>query len=314
MILCVDGGGTKTHVLLADEGGSALAEGFGGPLLWSQTEFSSALASLESAISEASSKINQQMPIFSRAVLGIAGLDSPLEITDAKQKYAQALRPRVSGDISIVNDMLIALMAGSSNQNAVVLNAGTGSACFGYNQEGLRAKAGGLDYILSDEGSAFYIGQEILKAAVRSADGRGKKTMLEEMVMQHYSITDIADLKSKIYGVNQHKSHIAKLSFLISQAAQGNDEIAQTILQDAIKELALAVKAVVVKLGLGRIEFDLVLTGGLFTSSTIHPPTFGSIISTMYPLVKIIISNNSPVYGALKLALSLTKKHDEFAF
>ncbi len=314
MILGVDCGGTKTHVLIANDAGSVLSEGFGGPFLWSEGHIDAGLQSIESAISDASSKIQQQMPIFDTAVLGIAGLDSHSETMLAKEKLTEALRNKVSGEITVVNDMLIALIAGTNNQNAVVINAGTGSSCFGFNQQGQRAKSGGLDYLVSDEGSAFYIGQEILRAAVKSEDGRGKKTMLEELVKQHYSISDITEIKTKIYGNNFHKSHIAKLSFIITQAAGSNDEVAQTILQSAIKELALAVKAVVVKLGLGRSQFDLVLVGGLFTSNTIHPQTFGAIITNMFPLVKIIIPQNPPVYGSIRLAQSRTKQNDNLTF
>lgn len=314
MILAVDGGGTKTQILFADDGGSVLAEGFGGPMLWNEANFDQSLSNLTEAIKDASTKINQQMPVFSKAVLGIAGLDSISEINNAKNKYSEALRAKIDGEIILVNDMLIALLAGTDKDNAVVLNAGTGSSCFGFNQNKQNAKAGGLDFILSDEGSAFFIGQEILKAAVRSADGRSKKTILEDLVKQHFSVSDMSEIKTKIYGNNFHKAHIAKLSFLIIQAANSGDEVAQNILQTAIKELALAVKAVVVKLGLGREEFDLVLTGGLFTNATIHPQTFGAIIKTMFPMVKIIIPTNPPVFGALKLALLKTEKYDQLAF
>jgi len=313
MILCVDGGGTKTHVLLVEDNGMVLSEGFGGPILFTEIPFDQAISNLNNAISQASQSIKRQLLNFETAVIGLAGVDSPIEIEQAKQEYMQALRDRVSGDIVVVNDMMIALLAGTDNSNAIVLNAGTGSACFGFNQSGIRAKASGLDYLISDEGSAFYIGQEILRAAVRSYDGRAKKTMLEDLVKQYYSIDDLTNIKTKIYGQNFHKAHIAKLSFLIIQAAAANDEIAQNILRDSMKELALAVKAVVTKLGLGRMAFDLVLIGGLFISNTINPKFFGNIISNMYPMVKIITPQDPPVYGAIKLALRQTKHDNQFA-
>jgi len=312
MILGVDGGASKTQVIIADDNGSVLAEGFGGSMLWSDDAFEASVNSLESAISDACSKIGQQMPIFNAAVLGIAGLDSPSEISSAKRKYSEVFGKKVSGKITVVNDMVIALLSGSDNPNAVVLNAGTGASCFGINHENKSAKSSGLDYILSDEGSAFYIGHEILRAAVRSSDGRGKKSLLEDLLKQHYSIDDLSEIKSKIYGTNFNKAHIAKLSYLVIQAAEGNDEVAQSILQNAIKELALAVKAVVIKLGIGREQFDLVLTGGLFNSKIIHPNTFGSIITNMYPLVNVVIPHNKPAIGAIKLALK-TQKYDQLA-
>jgi len=42
------------------------------------------------------------------------------------------------------------------------------------------AFAGGLDYILNDESSAFGIGVRTLKAAVKSFDRRGRKTIFEK--------------------------------------------------------------------------------------------------------------------------------------
>jgi len=310
MILCVDGGGTKTHILLMEDNGLVLSQGFGGPMLFTEISFEQAVNNLNIAISEASQKIKRQILTFTKVIIGLAGVDSKNEIEQAREKYTLALRQKVSGEIILVNDMMIALLSGTDNNNAVVLNAGTGSACFGFNQSGIKAKASGLDYLISDEGSAFYIGQEILRAAVKSYDGRGKKTILEDLVKQYYSIEDLVDIKSKIYGLNFHKAHIAKLSFLITQASQANDEVAQTILRDAMKELAIAIKAVVSKLEIGRIDFDLVLIGGLFTSNTINPKAFGNIINNMYPMAKIIIPKDPPVYGARKLAL-LHSKHDD---
>ena len=81
--------------------------------------------------------------------------------------------------VLVVNDALVALEAGAGDGPGIVLIAGTGSICYGRNEEGQAARAGGWGYMLGDEGSGWWIGRRALSAVMRQFDGRGPATLAD---------------------------------------------------------------------------------------------------------------------------------------
>jgi N-acetylglucosamine kinase-like BadF-type ATPase len=76
--------------------------------------------------------------------------------------------------IIICNDTRIGLAAESDSKNGIIIICGTGSNCFGINEEGKEAKVNGWYYILGDEGSGYEVGLKALKALMKAYDGRKK--------------------------------------------------------------------------------------------------------------------------------------------
>ena len=54
--------------------------------------------------------------------------------------------------------------------------AGTGVACLTVPADGAARIVGGHGYLIGDEGGAFWIGREGIRAALRAMDGRGAST------------------------------------------------------------------------------------------------------------------------------------------
>lgn len=303
MILGIDAGGTKTEILIAEDDGNILAQNFCGPLLYNHISLDKAWTELYQAIKEIGFKIKNQDLRIKNVVLGLAGIDSPTEIKTADSFYKEKLSVIVFGKIQVVNDMVIALAAGTDNPNAIVLNSGTGVSCLGRNEYGLLEKTSGFDFVASDEGGAYWIGQKIIQAAVRSFDKRGNKTILEKLLLDHFSISDIREIKPFIYGKNFSKEKIAQITKLLPYALKNNDEVAVQILNKAIDELALCIRANALKLGLTEKAFDLILTGGNFYNNIINPEQFGGEINAYFPKANCFLGNQRPVYGAIKMAM-----------
>ena len=107
--------------------------------------------------------------------LGMAGVD--------RQDDAQIIRDVMRrlgfrANALIVNDALIALVAGAGASPGVVLISGTGSIAYGVSPHGVAARAGGWGPTLGDEGSGYWIGRRALAAVMRDSDGRGPQTDL----------------------------------------------------------------------------------------------------------------------------------------
>ena len=87
----------------------------------------------------------------------------------------RALRRRLAGlarRVDVVADVEAAWHATLGAESGVLVLAGTGSIALGRDARGRWARAGGLGPLLGDEGSAFWIGREWLRA---TADERARR-------------------------------------------------------------------------------------------------------------------------------------------
>jgi N-acetylglucosamine kinase-like BadF-type ATPase len=164
----------------------------------------------------------------------------------------------------VVNDAVIALVAGAPERVGLVVLAGTGSIAYGADPEGRTARAGGLGFILADEGSAQWLGREALRAAVRAADGRGPQTALYALVLEALKVEGIADLVATIYERHPRPSDLGALAHTVEAAADQGDPVAAGILDAAALELASAARAVRERLVFPEGPVPVILAGGAF--------------------------------------------------
>src|ERR1019366_3698153 len=178
-VLGIDAGGTKTVCLLADEHGNILSEGRGGGAnLHTSGEFE--VEKVLHEVMEAAIGDREMTP--AAVCLGIAGVDR-----DDEARTVRAIMRRIGykSRIVVVNDALVALVAGAGNAPGIVIIAGTGSIVYGRNARFEEGRPGGWGHIIGDEGSGYWIGREALAAIMRAADGRGPETRLTEDVLAH---------------------------------------------------------------------------------------------------------------------------------
>ena len=137
-VLGIDAGGTKTVALLADADGRIVAEGrAGGANLRAHGELE-----VEKMLHEVIDQVDATgRDIAPAAVcLGIAGVDRE---DDGRIIRDIMRRLGFRSNTLIVNDALIALVAGAGASPGVVVVAGTGSIAYGVSQRGVAARAGG---------------------------------------------------------------------------------------------------------------------------------------------------------------------------
>ena len=224
-LLAVDGGGTKTKVICADPTGKVLGEGESGPTNLTVTSSGAAAMNLREAIRQAIEKLGEN-PHFAVLAMGLAGMDTPREQEGARHMFSQVLQWYHLDTFILVNDIHIALESGTDAVEAVALIAGTGSNCFGRNAQGQMAKTGGMDYLLSDQGSGYDLGRRTLREAVKSYDGRAPKSLLENLVAQHFEVESLASLKDKVYNPALTKAQVAHLAKICEVAYKQGDEVA----------------------------------------------------------------------------------------
>lgn len=300
-LLAVDGGGTKTKVLCADLDGNVVGEGLAGPTNLTATSVGAASFNLREGIRQATQGLAAGWTI-KRMVMGLAGMDTSSEYNKAHKIFNEALGEYQIAEVKLINDIEIALESGTSKADAVALIAGTGSNCFGRNAEGKEVKVGGMDFLLTDQGSGYAIGRAVLRSAVKSYDGRIERSLLEQMVCEHFHLPSIGELKDAVYNPMLSKPEVAELTAVCVEAFNQGDAVARSILDHTIDELYLMVDTVITKLDMASRQVDVVFVGGISKVQYIADRLTEKVRS-LCPGVTIITPDQEPVYGALKMAL-----------
>lgn len=263
LFLGVDGGGTKTEAVLIDNHKKELGRGQSQGTNIKALGEKKAITNLSLATKSAIGEITGIKLIGYLALAGVNNRQDIVNWQNALQKHPHLSRI-FAHPPEIVNDTHAALRSGTTDKNAIVTIAGTGSNCYGKNEDGKIAKSGGVDYILGDEGSAYDIGLKILKSVTRAEDGRGPKTTLVDLLFSKLKINSLDSLQLLVYEKPWNKIDIAALAPLVEVATESGDEIATTIIKDAALELARMTKTVVLKLNLENKSHTIVESGSVF--------------------------------------------------
>jgi N-acetylglucosamine kinase-like BadF-type ATPase len=125
-------------------------------------------------------------------------------------------------------------------------------------------RSGGWGYLLGDEGSGFFIGQQAIMAALKDLDGRGEKTRLREEIERRFQLAQIDLIIPKIYKQEIDRVEISKLAPLVFELAVENDFAAAEIIRRTGHEQGKMVKAVAEKLELLNKKIRVALIGGIF--------------------------------------------------
>jgi N-acetylglucosamine kinase-like BadF-type ATPase len=233
--------------------------------------------------------------------LGVAGVDR-----EADGRIMRGIMRRIALKTRtlIVNDALVALVAGVGDGAGVVLISGTGSIVYGRDERDRAARAGGWGHILGDEGSGYWIGRRALAATVRQADGRGRAGILAARVLGHLGVSAAADLVPLLYDQGMPLPDVAALGAVVDAARADGDPEACAILHEAVGELVLAAESVVRRLDLHRGHFPFVLAGGGFRGVPWLADEVGARLIELAPFASILRLEAEPALGAVHLALA----------
>jgi N-acetylglucosamine kinase-like BadF-type ATPase len=254
LFIGVDGGGTNTAAVASDETGRIVACAVSEATNYHNVGVEQALDVLEKLVTNliSASGAERADAVF----YGLAGIDSQ---RDYEIMHKALLKVPKVKEFTLKNDTETLYYTVTFGRPGIVVIAGTGSNVYGRNSQDKSWKAGDHGHILGDQGSAYHIAVEALRAAMKSYDGRGPKTALEKRFCELYQVADLGELAGLFYSLRQDVSEIASLARYVSDLAHQGDEVSKTILRNAASELAKGVRAVAGKLGM---EEEPIIVGG----------------------------------------------------
>jgi len=304
--LGIDGGGTKTEVVISDSSGFVLGRGISSGSNFHNLTFDLIYRNIQDAVKQANHSVNVNLLNFSSVCLGIAGIDTPSE----RQKFADSLKKippdsRIfwSQKFCLCQDGLIGLMSGTSQKYGVCLIASTGANCFGVNSLGKSATAGDWGYLLGDQGSGFAIGLKIIKTVIKEFDGRRPVSPMTDLVLSSLKLSEVRDLIAWAYDGPVRVKEIASLSRLLDAPEFIGTIDHFEIIKDTVQELMEAYLSVICRLDLKNQHYPLVMVGGLFKSAHIKTQLV-SKISEKTPMAVILSPDRTPAEGAIRVAIN----------
>jgi len=265
LFLGVDGGQSSTTALIADANGSVVGAGSAGPCNHvtsgeSKDKLARVLGTCVSAACRAAGL--PEKTIFAAACFGMSGGPEDKELIVKRIIAANALL--------VTDDAVIALSGALAGRPGVVAIAGTGSIALGRNADKRSARAGGWGYVFGDEGSAFDIVRQALRAALRAEEGWGRQTSLSELFLAQTGLNSLNSVLHLFYTESWPRSRVAGLASAVDLCAKDGDELSHGILTGAGQSLALLAQSARQNLwDVGSIV-DYSYVGGVFRSDMVR--------------------------------------------
>jgi N-acetylglucosamine kinase-like BadF-type ATPase len=305
----VDGGGTKTRALVIAPTGRCLAYTLGGSSNINTAGPQAAANNMEDALASAAAKLTTA-PNFAAAFFGMAGVNDSSAQRAVTQLVADFSRVKISG-FEVANDTRALHAATFGVGSGIVLIVGTGSKCYGRAEDGREWEAGGVDYLVSDEGSAHDLAIRGIKAALRAIDGRGPATTLRTLIFDALKLTEYGQISQRLHqdslenpGQPMTKAEIASLAKFVTQACQDGDAVARQVVVDALDSVLETVVTVAKKLGFAPKGLQVGITGGVILNEP-GASIFQERLAKVLPGAQTLVPKIPPVAGAALRALAL---------
>jgi N-acetylglucosamine kinase-like BadF-type ATPase len=297
--LGVDIGGTKTHLLLANEQGQVIGFSQSGPGNPQSVGYDGMYASLDYGLNQVLRSSGLALTGLAGAGFGIAGYDW----ASVRPPMLEVLHKLgLVCPLEIVNDTIPGLVAGAQDGWGVVLVSGTGCNCRGWDYEHKReGRVTGYGFYLGEFAGASELVARAMQLVGYAWTQRGPQTALTAAFIKHAGARDLTDLLEGY--TEMHYSVGAEAAPLIFQVAAQGDAVARQLIDWAGCELGEMANAVIRQLDFQSLEFDVVLAGGMFEGGEMLIEPLRSTVLSLAPGARFVRLDVPPVIGAVMIGM-----------
>lgn len=302
-VLGVDGGNSKTDVVIADEAGRRLARVRGPGCSPDALGVSGALSVLQPLVAQARAHAGfANGAAIDAASFLLAGVDR----VEQEEQVAHALAPlELARQLAVSNDTFAVLLAGSSHGHGVAVVCGAGLNAVGVAPDGTIGRYQALGALSGDWGGGYEVGLAALGAAIRGEDGRGPRTLLTGLLCEHFAVATPQDAAAAIHEGRLDDQSLVELTPIVFAAADRGDEASIGIVERVGDEVATMANAMMRRLKLQGEATELILGGGLLQAGNSKLTNrIERLTSDADPSVVVRVLSVPPVVGAVRAALS----------
>jgi N-acetylglucosamine kinase-like BadF-type ATPase len=295
--LGVDVGASKTHALIADEGGETIGFGVGGGGNPESVGYDGLRQALNAAVSQALAAPGIAREAIAGAGFGVAGYDWPSQ----RQPMLGAIDALgLQAPVGLVNDALLAVLAGAEEGWGIGVVAGTSCNAWGRDQAGRTGRMTGFSWLGEEAGGGELV-MEALRAVARQWTRRGPPTRLTEAFVEFTGCEDAADF---LEGLTRGRLQLgAELAPIVFCAAAEGDLVARELVLWAGRGLGNMAVGVVRQLGFQETAFDVVMAGSFFEGSPLLMEGMRAEIQPVAPGARLVRLGVPPVVGGVLLGM-----------
>ena len=292
--LGIDGGGTRTTAAISDEKGNIIFKSVGKTINYYSVGMDVARENLSCILDDIKTKTGCE--IFEGAFVGCSALDD-----EADAKTIEALCGGIinAKKLKMNSDVYVALASCGEEECRAVAICGTGSMTTGVTEKGDIIVKGGWGHIIGDEGSAYSIAVNALRACCILFDEK-REAPLIEAAKKYFGVDNFRKAIDIIYSSDTSKDKIAGFAEFVGVIE--SDVIAETIIINEAHNYSRTVLSLLDDL----VNCSaLYLYGGVFQHNIFFRNIFEEDIRVVYPDMKIELLTIPPEEGALKAARDL---------
>ncbi len=297
--LGVDVGGTKTHVMIADETGRPVGRSTAGPGNPEEVGWDGLAAILQGGVSQALDAAGLRREQIGGAGFGVAGYDWPSE---REPTLAAIATLGLNAPVDAVNDTVLGLLAGAVEGFGVAVVSGTGCNCRGWDRERRHeGRVTGHGLMAGEGAGGSELMHKVIETLAHEWTRRGPPTLLTPVLLAHTGAPTLADL---LEGIFMERIELdASAAPLIFRVAAEGDAVAIKLIHWAGRELGEMVNAVVRQLDMAALEFDVVLIGSMFDGGPMLIEPMRETVHSLAPGARLVRLCAPPVTGAVVLGM-----------
>ncbi|SHE76516.1 BadF-type ATPase [Streptoalloteichus hindustanus] len=310
-VLALDGGNSKTDVLLVDAHGDVLASVRGPGASAQNVGLARSMATLDELVRDAARRagLDDARPLAQHTAAYLAGADFPRE----EAELSRALTDLGWSRSTVVgNDTFAVLRAGTPDGVGVAVVLGAGINCAGVAPDGRTSRFPSVGRISGDWGGGSFLASEALWWAVRAADGRGPESALLPAVLEHFALSSVDVLVERLHFGEIPPTELHALCPLLFRVAAAGDPVAGRLVDRLVEEVTLMVTVTLRRLDLLAEPVRVVLGGGVAVGA--GPALIDRIArscAVLAPRSEVRVVEVPPVVGAALLGLDAVGADEE---
>jgi N-acetylglucosamine kinase-like BadF-type ATPase len=298
--LGVDVGSSKTHALIADEGGHCLGFGKASGGNHQDVGYDGLVDVLQKSFRQALQMAKISLARIAGAGFGVAGYDFPSDRVPHLEVIAGL---GLSCPVEIVNDGLNGLLAGATRGIGVSISAGSGVNCCGRGPNGEEGRIVGNGTNFGEFGGGSEMAWKGLHMVNYAWIKRNPPTALTEIYLDAMGAKDVLELVEGLSNGTYHLSSL--LAVKIFQAAGAGDPAAREIVSWAGEELGWLAVSVARQIGMAEDEVEIVESGSIFDGGEGLTQPMGQIIYKHLPKARIIRLEGPAAVGPVVLGMQM---------
>lgn len=312
VILAVDSGATKTTLAICSQHGDCYFKKTSTGSNYQTIGKDNVQQVLSELLHDAYE--STKLSTINVAAFAMAGIDTQDDLSIVEQLITSCLeQSKFLVKKCIVENDVHATLLGlvGVNQRGALIISGTGAICYAVGSNDELVRTGGWGHRAGDEGSGYWLGQQIVKALFRIEDGRNEKpSILKQLVYEKLNIQNAEQLMTWLYHPDYTNAQLASISSVLPEAIVAGDEQAIDIAQQAALELSILASSTLKKVGAADDDYPLYLNGGVFQHHPMILSLFQQYINKQYPRISLTLCKAKPIDYIIMRALHEIKDNE----